>query len=216
MKKKLTPPALIESVFDLAYLVFAIAAGLFLLRTGGGNPPRTLYGALALVLGCGDAFHLLPRVYGQLTGRMAQCTAALGLGKLVTSVTMTVFYILLYFVSIMVCAVPLRSAITAAFFALAAARILLCLCPQNRWFIPNPPLRWSVWRNIPFLAMGIMIIVLFAGAGAPFRALPLAVALSFLFYLPVVLFSQRFPPVGALMLPKTMAYVWIITMGFAL
>jgi hypothetical protein len=44
----------------------------------------------------------------------------------------------------------------------------------------------------------------------------LAVALSFGFYLPVVLFSGTFPIVGVLMIPKTMAYVWIVLMGWKL
>ena len=46
--------------------------------------------------------------------------------------------------------------------------------------------------------------------------MPLAVALSFGFYLPVVLFSGIVPIVGVLMIPKTMAYVWIIFMGWQL
>ena len=43
--------------------------------------------------------------------------------------------------------------------------------------------------------------------------MPLAVALSFGFYVPVVLFSSIVPAVGILMIPKTLAYVWIIFMG---
>lgn len=46
--------------------------------------------------------------------------------------------------------------------------------------------------------------------------MPLAVALSFGFYLPVVLFSGVAPAVGMLMIPKTMAYVWIVWMCWKL
>lgn len=218
MTKKLRFPAVAESSFDLAYLIFAISAGIVLLTTGEKSLARTLYGAMALVLGCGDAFHLLPRVYGQLSGRMDDCTRALGLGKLVTSVTMTGFYLLLYAVWVQLYGAP-HAALTVLVPALAVIRIALCLFPQNRWFDKDPPLRWAVIRNLPFLALGIAVIVLFALAtapGDPLRFLPLAVALSFAFYLPVVLLSPRFPAVGALMLPKTLAYVWIICMGFAL
>lgn len=48
------------------------------------------------------------------------------------------------------------------------------------------------------------------------RFMPLAVGLSFGFYLPVVLFSGAAPIVGVLMIPKTIAYVWIILMGWKL
>ena len=63
--------------------------------------------------------------------------------------------------------------------------------------------------------MGLIIIVIYARESRRandqiFRFMPLAVALSFGFYLPVVLFSGVLPAVGVLMIPKTMAYVWII------
>ena len=41
-----------------------------------------------------------------------------------------------------------------------------------------------------------------------------AIAVSFGCYIPVVLFSKAVPAVGALMLPKTAAYVWMVWMGF--
>lgn len=50
-----------------------------------------------------------------------------------------------------------------------------------------------------------------AGDGV-FRYMPLAVALSFGFYAPVVLFSATAPAVGMLMIPKTLAYVWVVVM----
>lgn len=40
--------------------------------------------------------------------------------------------------------------------------------------------------------------------------------LSFGFYLPVVLFSASLPIIGMLMIPKTLAYVWIVLMGWRL
>lgn len=46
--------------------------------------------------------------------------------------------------------------------------------------------------------------------------MPQAVILSFGFYLPVVLFSGIAPAVGVLMIPKTLAYVWIVLMGWQL
>lgn len=53
---------------------------------------------MAVILGCGDAFHLVPRAVALCTTGLADYTAALGIGKLVTSVTMTLFYVLLYYV----------------------------------------------------------------------------------------------------------------------
>ena len=44
----------------------------------------------------------------------------------------------------------------------------------------------------------------------------LAAGLTFGFYLPVVLFSGVAPAVGMLMIPKTLAYVCVVWMGWGL
>lgn len=69
--------------------------------------------------------------------------------------------------------------------------------------------------------MGILIIVLFAQEAKKakdrvFRFMPLAVILSFGFYIPVVLFGSVIPILGMLMIPKTLAYVWVVIMGWKL
>ena len=84
-----------ESTFDILYLLFAIISGCVILKKAG-NRCEMRMGLAALVLGAGDAFHLVPRVLNYYVS--ADLSAALGIGKLVTSVTMTVFYVLLYYV----------------------------------------------------------------------------------------------------------------------
>ena len=54
------------------------------------NNREKYMGTAALVLGCGDAFHLVPRVLNYFID--SDFTIALGIGKLITSITMTVFY----------------------------------------------------------------------------------------------------------------------------
>ena len=51
---------------------------------------------MAVTLGCGDAFHLVPRAVALCTTGLETYMEALGIGKLITSVTMTAFYVLLY------------------------------------------------------------------------------------------------------------------------
>lgn len=84
-----------ESTFDILYLLFAIISGCMILKNAK-NRCEMRMGLAALVLGAGDAFHLVPRVLNYFVG--ADLSAALGIGKFVTSVTMTVFYVLLYYV----------------------------------------------------------------------------------------------------------------------
>ena len=81
--------ALFETVFDTAYLLFALGTGIYMLCRARRTQFR-LFGAMAVVLGAGDAFHLVPRMLA-LWNPGRDFTAALGLGQMVTSVTMTLF-----------------------------------------------------------------------------------------------------------------------------
>lgn len=209
-----------ETIFDVLYLSFALFSGLFML-VRGNTPLVKKAGAMAALLGAGDAFHLIPRAYALWTTGLEANAAALGIGKFITSITMTLFYLILYYIWRDYYHVEDRKELTTVMWVLALARILLCLLPQNQWLAYRQPLAFGVLRNIPFAVMGLIIIVLFAqevkrtGDWA-FRFMPLAVALSFGFYLPVVLFSGTVPAVGALMIPKTLAYVWVVIMGLSL
>lgn len=205
-------PALPESIFDIGYLLFALICGIRILRTKKGKTAM-LTGIATLVLGCGDAFHLVPRVLDYWTP--GDYTVALGIGKLVTSVTMTVFYVLLEFVRIYRYHDGKRQRITDVILLLGAARIALCLFVQNGWTSPDPSLLWGIYRNIPFVVIGIITVILWlkdAKCDKPLRFLFLAVALSFAFYLPVVVLAKSIPIMGMLMLPKTVMYIWIICM----
>ena len=67
-----------ESAFDILYLLFAIAAGCLILRRARNTVEKQM-GAAALILGCGDAFHLVPRVLNYFTD--ADLNAALASGS---------------------------------------------------------------------------------------------------------------------------------------
>ena len=77
-----------ESAFDILYLIFVITIGILILRRARNRTAR-LMGAAALILGFGDAFHLIPRVLNYFVDD--DFSVALGIGKLITSITMTVF-----------------------------------------------------------------------------------------------------------------------------
>lgn len=211
--------AIMETLFDIAYLSTVITLGVMMIRRSKGVRQYMLFGIMAVVLGGGDAFHLVPRAMALCTTGLASYAAALGIGKLVTSITMTAFYILLYYVWRVRYHVSGKNEITVAVWVLSLARVLLCLMPQNAWTSLEAPLSWGIYRNIPFALLGLLIIVLFyqssrAMNDRPFWNLWLTVVLSFAFYIPVVLFADSVPIVGILMIPKTCAYVWTVLIGF--
>src|SRR5699024_5791001 len=90
--------AIAETLFDIVYLVSVITIGVLIIRGCKGERQFRLFGWMAVVLGAGDAFHLIPRAFALCTTGLENYTAALGLGKWITSITMTVFYVLLYYV----------------------------------------------------------------------------------------------------------------------
>ena len=211
--------AIMETIFDIAYLVTVISVGAIMCAKAKQNCGFRLFGIMALVLGCGDAFHLLPRAYSLLTDSMDANVAALGFGKLVTSVTMTVFYVLLYHFMRTRYKTAGKQPLTIAVYTLAAVRIALCLFPQNDWFSTDAPLSWGIYRNIPFIILGAMIVCLLftevkKHKDKPFAFAWPAVMLSFAFYIPVVLWADAVPIIGMLMIPKTLCYVWLVLMGF--
>lgn len=211
--------AIFESLFDAIYLVTVITIGIKMLKGAHGRKEYRLFGLMALVLGFGDAFHLVPRMIALLTTGEENYVKLLGLGKLITSITMTVFYVLLYYVWRLRYKVNGREELTKTIYGLAILRIILCLCPRNEFLSANPPLSWAIYRNLPFLLIGIIIMIIFyksqkAHNDKNFKYMWLTIVLSFAFYAPVVLYAQRYPNVGLLMIPKTCAYVWTVLIGY--
>ncbi len=67
--------------------------------------------------------------------------------------------------------------------------------------------------------MGILIIILFYQSArqhhdSSFKNMWLTILLSFGFYIPVVLFADTIPLMGMLMIPKTLAYLWTVWIGY--
>lgn len=91
-------PDLMEAIFDACYLIFDLIAGILFFVYSKGNPLFILYGVLTLTLCGGDAFHLVPRIKRAVYGTNDKIKRQLGIGLQVSSITMTVFYIILLFI----------------------------------------------------------------------------------------------------------------------
>ena len=195
--------AIIETVFDIFYLVTVLTLGIRMIRGSKDNTQFRLFGLMAVVLGAGDSFHLVPRALALCTTGLESYAVPLGLGKWITSVTMTVFYVLLYYVWRKRYQIEGQKDLTIAVYALSAVRIMLCMMPQNQWLTNHTSL----------------IIVLFYHSAKEhkdqaFRWMWLTIVLSFGFYIPVVLWADVNPLIGMLMIPKTCAYVWTVLIGY--
>lgn len=204
---------IMEAIFCVFYLIFTVIIGIKTLNKSNANKQIKLFGIMTLTLVFGDSFHLVPRILAVINPTI-DYTFSLGIGKMITSITMTIFYLILYYIFEMRYekkSAPLRLSI----IALAIVRIVLCLLPQNDW-TGSAPVIWGVYRNIPFAIMGLIVVILYFTKRSDkfYKWMWLAVLLSFGFYIPVVLWANVSPMIGMLMLPKTCMYMWIVVMGY--
>ena len=88
--------AIIETIFHPTYLISVTVMGMLMIKRAQGDKQFILFGIMAVSLAAGDSFHLVPRLIAVNTTGMEDYVVSLGMGKLVTSITMTTFYILLY------------------------------------------------------------------------------------------------------------------------
>ena len=204
---------IMEAIFCVAYLIVTFILGVSIIKKAKGDKEGKLFGIMSLILVSGDAFHLVPRIMAVID-RGGDYTKAMGIGTLITSITMTIFYLIMY------CILEIRSndknkQLKICMIGLAAIRIILCLMPQNDW-TGESPVSWGIYRNIPFVIMGIIMIILYYKRrnDKPYRFMWLAILLSFAFYIPVVLWADVNPMIGMFMLPKTCMYVWMVVMGY--
>lgn len=204
---------IMEAIFCVFYMIFVVILGAKILRNSKGNKEIKWFGIMSLVLVSGDAFHLVPRVL-EAIDRAGNYHAAKGVGTLITSITMTIFYLIMFLVYSMRYNYH-NKVLMVTMTGLTVIRIALCLLPQNDW-TGDSPVIWGIYRNIPFLVMGIIMVVLYfiKKNDKAYSFMYLAITLSFLFYIPVVLWADANPIIGMFMLPKTCMYIWIVWMGY--
>jgi hypothetical protein len=206
--------AIFEVAFDICYLSLAAISGAVLAWQG-----NTAYGVMALILFAGDLMHLAPRVMSRLTPKK-DFSKALGLGKMAASITMAVFYSILWSIGASRYPQLKIQALGPLVHALTAVRIALCLLPQNNWKESKDEGSIRIWRNIPFFLAGALVALQYAASWIYCRDaishLFIPRLASFAFYAPVVLFGAKNKKLGMLMIPKSLAYAWIILTGFKL
>lgn len=208
---------IMEPSFYFLYLALMIGIGGFLLILGIRKKHAIyLVGCGCLLLAFGDAFHLIPRAIGLFTDTLdapsANLNFYLGIGKLITSITMTLFYVLLYIYGRVKKLFPSKLWADIFVGATTLARIVLCAFPQNQWNTNGNDLLWGILRNIPFLMLGIFMIIysfLYLRKTKPFSLLYLAMILSWAFYIPVVIGASTYAWLGMMMIPKTICYLWM-------
>lgn len=129
----------------------------------------------------------------------------IGLVKFATSITMTIFYYLLY-------KVFEDNKDNKLILVLVVSRVFLCLIPGNGWFTNSGNYYIGLIRNIPFIILGSIVIKIFyeKRKNKNCKHFWLYTLLSFAFYIPVVVGASFIPMFGMFMIPKTVCYMLLI------
>ena len=188
-------PDVMEAIFDTVYLLFDLVAAILFFIFSQGNVLFILYGILTLTLCGGDAFHLVPRIIRAVHGSNDKIKRQLGIGLQVSSITMTVFYIILMYIwKFMFTELKIPVIIEAVIWISAIVRIVICMLPQNNWCTDEGNMKLSVIRNAVFAVTGIGVIILYLISGNTYgyhmTRMVAAIIISFGCYLPVTLFSK--------------------------
>ena len=221
-ENKISIPKAFETIFCISYLAFLVVCIWRFFSLVNKSNTYLILGCLTTVLAFGDAFHLVPRIFDNMKkGGIQNREFWLGLGTQISSITMTWFYLLLYFFYKKLFPKDLPGlAFEIAIYVTVVLRILICFLPQNKWYSNEKNIVISIIRNLIFLVTGIMEIVLFAlignKGGYGLWKMSIAIGLSFMFYLPVAFGAKKHSKLGMLMIPKTLCYVWMICMGLNL
>jgi hypothetical protein len=215
----------IEISFNLLYLVvvwglvIAMAWRDSVVALENRRVARLIKWAFA-ALALGDTGHVGFRVLAYAQGNLettftlfGQEFGLVGLGALSTAITVTVFYVLMLEVW--------RGRFDRTYgpfeyllLGAAAIRLLLMVPAANQWNSAVPPQPWSIYRNLPLtiLGLGLAYLILRDARRTGDRAftwIGISILISYACYIPVILFVRQVPPIGMLMIPKTVAYVAI-------
>ncbi|MCC8022242.1 MAG: hypothetical protein LIO46_00405 [Clostridiales bacterium] len=203
----------LELILDAVYLTVILSLGIWMLADTRDNGYRLWFGSMALVLGIGSLFYLLPRMF-ELAGQPFPLWKS-GTGRLLASIAATIYYMILHCAWYSWAAVG-SLVLTCVLVILALLHIALCFLPQNDWNGDGGGFGIRLVRNLPFFLMEILTAVSFLmgeGSESALRWIPLAVLISFACYLPAALWSGKYPALNSLMMPRHVCYLWIQVMG---
>lgn len=182
------------------------------------QPGAEIFILAFLLLAIGDTGHVGFRLLAYATGGLENNEVLVGLGALATAITITVFYVLLIEVWRRKTNSPLNWVFWSVLF-FGIARLIVMTVKGNQWGQVVPPYDFSLMRNAFLTVMGLIVLVVYFISGVRnkecfFGRTAIAIFFSFAFYIPVILFVQKVPMIGMLMIPKTIAYVYMAIVGY--
>ena len=154
MNRRFFMQAIMETLFDIFYLTSVITLGVLMVSRKQAKKQYRLFGIMAILLGFGDAFHLIPRAFALWTTGLENHAFSLGMGKLITSITMTIFYVILYHVWRLRYHITEKKGLTAIIYILAFLRISSVFALRTLGQAPLPPYLGAFTETSPSPSWG--------------------------------------------------------------
>ena len=215
----------VEIIFDVLYLMTVWVLVAFMLKKRENlleenKKIGSLFIWAFFLLALGDTGHVGFRVLAYATGGLEANPALVGIGALATAVTVTFFYMLVAEIW-RIRFNRKRDGIWWGLIAVGMIRLLIMIPAQNQWTSIVPPFNWSLARNIPLMIQGIGIAILLLKDAIQHndkmvKWISAMIFVSYLCYTPVILFVQKVPMLGMLMMPKTLAYVAVAFIAYGM
>ena len=188
-------------------------------------PLANLIVAAFALLALGDSGHVGFRVLALIFGGPESTVSIAGtpirwisLGTLATTATVTVFYVLVLIIW--------KKRFNKEYgwfgiflFFMAIVRMVMTMLPINDWNASMPEQPWATYRNIPLMIQGLGVAYLILRdaketGDKAFMQIGYMILVSYAFFIPVIIFVQKMPMIGMLMIPKTLAYVAIAVIAY--
>jgi hypothetical protein len=222
--------AIFETAFNVLYLL--VVWGLVILMAARYSRVEAEKKSLArlflisfILLAAGDTGHVGFRVVAHLMNTLDKQVMVLGtpmaltgVGSMMTAYTVTMFYMVLVYIW-MERFNQKASWFTYFLLAIGIVRLIFMALPANDWDSLVIPQTASLLRNSLLVIQGLGVIGLYLYSSykindCTFKWIGWSIVISFAFYTPVILFAQRYPMVGILMIPKTCAYVAVAIIAY--
>lgn len=222
--------AIFETVFNVVYLL--VVWGLVVLMACRISQVESSKISLArlfliafILLAAGDTGHVGFRVVAHLMNALDKQVmvigtpmALTGVGSMMTAYTVTIFYMVLVYIWIERFNKK-SNWFTWFLLAIGVVRLIFMALPANDWGSLVIPQTSSLIRNGFLVIQGLGVIGLYLYSAyktndRTFKWISWSIVLSFAFYTPVILFAQRYPLAGLLMIPKTCAYVAVAIIAY--
>jgi hypothetical protein len=213
----------VEIIFNIAYLltIWGFVLAMTKNRSLVSKPDQTIAQRIRwmfALLALGDTGHVGFRVIAYISGGLEANPTFVGWGALATAITVTFFYMILVDVWHLYFSKKMNW-FAAILLATGIIRLVIMAMPGNEWGNVIPPQPMGIIRNIPLMIQGIGVMILifidaFKTNDATFKWIGAMIFTSYFFYTPVILFVDRAPLLGMLMIPKTLAYIAIAVIAY--